>query len=195
MRLRNFQPDINKNLRLGVDQLTLFLSDFVATVQNPRTKRLLASALELVRPQHLALGIRVSRLSTTHVEVVVPNRRKNQTLAGELDPGVLVTASLLGADLLLSRMDQPHVLSPECQRVEWQKFRSLKGAPLRELRGRLEITKLNQETLKLEIRKRGESHLELMMNFYDGEEQRVAECQMSFICREQNQLNWKDSSQ
>ena len=102
MRLRDFQLDINKKIKM-LSQLFGEVSD---SVQSPRMRAFLTSALEFLRPHHVALGLRVSRLSTTHVEVVIPGGKRNLSDRGEIDPGILTTAATLGLQLLLRRIDR-----------------------------------------------------------------------------------------
>lgn len=191
MRLRDFQQDFNRKLvvKTGIPwaQVLGSISDLVETIQHRKTKALLNSALEFVRPHHLALGIRVARLSTTHVEVVVPVLSKTKTETGELDPGVLTSAALMSVELLLRRTDLADLGDVDLQEMHFAKILPLKN----ELRGRLEISKLAQESLRVDLRKKGEAQLDLQMIFFDPQDQRAADCQMNYHCKFVEKLDWK----
>lgn len=196
MRLRDFQQDINKKFKV----LTQLLGEVSESVRSPRAKALLTSALEFVKPHHLALGLRVSRLSTTRIEVVVPIERRFKKSANQppahlsaldmiLDPGVLTTAAVMGSQLLMQRLDLPHLGLSQIRETH---FRAL-GTMTSDLRGRLELTKLAQEALRAELKKNGSSEIELVMSFFDESERLVADCTLSFHCQAADQIDWKGS--
>jgi len=175
MRLRDFQLDINKKIKM--------LSEVVG---GNATRAFLTSALEFFRPHHLALGLRISRLSTTHVEVVVPVNKRSLNDQSELDPGILTTATTLGVQLLLRRIGQPEFEGGRFEEAHLQRWGDLRG----ELRGRAEFDKLQQEVFRAELRKQGHSDLELEMNFFDSSEKRVAACKLILQCRASDQISW-----
>lgn len=179
MRLRDFQPDFNKKLKM----LTELLTEVTETVQSPRAKAFLSSALQFVRPHHLSLGLRISRLSTTHVEVQVPLLGKSEAH----EAGTLVTAATLAAQLLLRRVDQPDIGPCEVQEVRFERL----GALTSSLSGRLEFSKLAQENLRAELRKAGSAELELTLSFFDANERREADCTLKYLCRSADQIAWK----
>lgn len=172
--------------------LTELLAEVRETVQSPRARAFLSSALEFLRPYHLALGLRISRLSTTRVEIVVSPREEQreshrEASAMNIEPGALVTAATLAAQLLLRRMDQPDLGSLEIQEARLERLGEWSG----ELRGRLEFSKLAQETMRAELKKMGHAELDLTMSFFDVHEQRRADCQLKYLCQMADQLEWK----
>ncbi len=181
--------DINKNLGRNLKKMAEIFGEVSESIHNHRARELLNSALEFLKPHHLALGLRISRLSTTRVEVVVPTRWKNQTDSGEIDPGILTTAAMMGSQLLLRRMDQPDLGPLALEEIHFVRLSRLTG----ELRGRLELSKLAQESFRAELKKKGFAKLELMMIFYDAFEKRLADCQMMFHCKAVNSIGWTDS--
>lgn len=187
MRLRDFQVDINKNFNRNLKKMAEIFNDVSVSLQSPRARALFTSALEFVKPHHLALGLRVSRLNVTRIELVVPDRRKN-LIAAEMDPGILVTAAGMGAQLLLRRMDQPDLGVVELKEAHLNRLTRLQG----ELRGRLEFPKISQETFRAELKKNKMATLELLMIFYDAFEKRVADCQLIYHCGAVSPLEWKD---
>jgi len=189
MRLRDFQQDINKKFKL----LSEVLSEVSVTVQSPRARALLTSALEFIKPHHLALGLRVSRLSTTRIEVVVPVPERQSVYAGDsnMDPGILTTAAVLGSQLLLRRLDQPHLGASFVRETH---FRWV-GTVSSDLRGRLELVKLAQESLRAELKKNGRAEIDLVMSFFDDSERLVAECSLQYLCHAADQISWKGSNE
>lgn len=186
--------DINKkgtagsvtNFSRNLKKVAEIFGEVSESIQNQRARHLLTSALEFVKPHHLALGLRVSRLSTTRIEVVVPHRWKNQTDSGEIDPGILTTAATMGAQLLLRRMDQPDLGPLSLEEIHFHRLTRLNG----ELRGRLELSKISQEAFRAELKKKATAKLELTMIFYDAFEKRLADCQMIFHCKAVNSIEW-----
>lgn len=194
MRLRDFQQDINKKFKLLSEAIGEFTESFSENLQSPRARALLSSALEFVKPHHLALGLRVSRLSTTRIEVVVPLRSKLPEMpAGEasevfMDPGVLTTAANLGAQLLLRRQDQAEL---GIGQVAEAHLRFL-GPIASTLRGRLEFSKIAQESLRAELKMNGRADIELVMAFFDDSERMVADCSLQYVARHSDQLTWTE---
>lgn len=176
---------MNRNLK----KLGEIFEEVSGSFQNHRARAFLTSALEFIKPHHLALGLRVSRLSTSKIEVVVPDRWKNQTDNGEIDPGILTSAAVMAAQLLLRRMDIPDLGPLALEEMHFVRLSRLTG----ELRGRLELAKLSQEAFRAELKKNSTAKLELMMIFYDGFEKRLADCQLIYHCKAVNSLEWKDS--
>lgn len=196
MRLRDFQQDINKKFKLLSDLFGETLNEFSETLRSPRARALLSSALEFVKPHHLALGLRVSRLSTTRIEVVVPLRAQSTGVpAGEaaadglaLDPGVLTTAANLGAQLLLRRQDQAALGGGEVTEAHLRFLGPVRST----LRGRLEFPKIAQESLRAELGKNGRAEIELVMAFFDDSERLVADCSLRYVARDSDQLTWTE---
>lgn len=188
MRLRDFQQDINKKFKL----LSEVLSEFSETVQSPRARALLSSALEFMKPHHVALGLRVSRLSTTRIEVIVPLRAwgrglpVTEALEPAIDPGVLTTAATLAAQLLLRRQDQPELSAGQVTEAHVRLVAPVRSA----LQGRLEFSKIAQESLRAELKKNGRAEIELGMAFFDDAERLVADCSLQFVARNSDQLTW-----
>lgn len=192
MRLRDFQQDFNRNLpiksKISLARVFGAVGEIVDAIQSRKTRALLNSALEFVKPHHLALGLRIARLSTTHVEVVVPVLAKTKTETGELDPGVLTSAALMSVELLMRRTDLSDLGDLELGQIQFSRLAALK----QEVRGRLELPKLAQEALRVDLRKQGRADLELQMIFFDEDDRRVADCQMNYQCKFVQKLDWKD---
>ncbi|MBX3016497.1 MAG: hypothetical protein KF767_01310 [Bdellovibrionaceae bacterium] len=194
MRLRDFQQDINKKFKLLTETMGEAIGEFSETLQSPRARALLSSALEFVKPHHLALGLRVSRLSTTRIEVVVPLKaRAPEMPTGEaseaiMDPGVLTTAANLGAQLLLRRQDQAELGIGQISEAHLR----FVGPVTSTLRGRLEFSKIAQESLRAELKKNGRAEIELVMAFFDDSERLVADCSLQYVARHSEQLTWTE---
>lgn len=181
--------DINKNLNIKAKKLAEFFGEVSDSLQSSRARDLFNSALEFLRPQHLSAGLRVARLNVTQVEVVVPSWKRNQTASGETDPGILTTAGVLGAQLLLRRLNQADLGNIEIEEIHLTRLSRL----LSELRGRIEFSKLAQENFRAELKKKGAARLDLLMIFYDSFEKRMADLQINLLCKSVSSIAWKDS--
>ncbi|PWU22086.1 MAG: hypothetical protein C5B49_01650 [Bdellovibrio sp.] len=191
MRLRDFQRDFNKNFELNFKKMTELFSEVSDSLRSPQARALFASALEFLKPHHLALGLRVAKLSRTRLEVVVPHRWRNQLEAEELDPGILTTASAMGAQLLMRRMDLPDLGPMTIEEIHFFRHSKLAG----DLRGRLEFSKLAQEAFRAELKKKTKTKLELLMIFFDQFDRRVADCQIVCHCTAVQSLGWSEEPQ
>ncbi|MNY35376.1 hypothetical protein D3C86_1697750 [compost metagenome] len=134
----------------------------------------LSYALDVVRPFSAGMGLRVSRLSDTHVEMIIPTRTRNLNEQGFLHEGALSTAAIEAAKLLWMRHAPMGTFAIQVTKLEIELFRELSE----EGRLRLEVPESTKEVVLAEVRDTRESEADADVRIADENEQTVAEVRM-----------------
>lgn len=175
MTLRDFQRDFNKNFGQNFNKVADFLEGFVTNVadqiSSPRTKKTLNSALDLFRPHLISLGLRISVLSSTQVELSLPMKARNLDDQGALLSGVQISAAIEAYKLLWKRNAPDGQFQIVIKSAQGQFFRSAKT----ELRLRGELGEIVRESRWAELSKNKRAEHEMTLHFYDDQDQVVAE--------------------
>jgi len=195
MTLRDFRQDFNKNLSKKLTTqwqkfgqlLSQVSDDFLKQTGNPILKQSLNSALDLVRPFNVALGLRVSRLTDLSVEAVVPAKERNLDRNGSLLESVLVACSMESAKLLLDRNLIYGKAELQFVKLESEFHQKVKS----EARCRLNLSELQRETFLLEVQKNSRSRISLQAQVFDEAEALVANVSMDILVDAQTAIDWK----
>jgi hypothetical protein len=195
MTLRDFQQDFNKNLNKKLSSqwqklghlLSQVSDDFLRQTGNPLLKQSLNSALDLVRPFAVALGLRICRLSDLSIETVIPAKERNLDRGGAILESVLVAAAMESAKLLMDRnliYGKPELRFFKLDSEFHQKVKS-------DVRCRLNLSELQRETLLLEIQKESRGRLALQAQIFDENEVLVSQISMDLLIEAQTAIDWK----
>lgn len=166
------QEDIKKKLE---DRgLKLSPTDLAALIEelSPESSRTaLSYALDLMRPFSAGMGFRVSKLTDTHIEMVIPTRTRNQNENSELHEGALLTAGIEAAKLLWMRHAPLGTFQLRVKKVNMEVLQKIN----QECRVRMELTETQREKILSELRQKTELNLENTLVFFDDNEQVLAE--------------------
>lgn len=157
----------SRGLRLSAADLAALVED-VAPVAS---RGALNAALDFLRPFTAGLGFRISRLSDTQIEIVVPVRSRNLNDDGRLHEGVALSAGIEAAKLLWERHAPLGVFETEVRSLSFEQHRRGQG----DLRVRLEISETSRENLLSRLRQSREALSEMSLRFVDDGEQTVAD--------------------
>lgn len=160
-----------RGIRMSAADLAALLEEVSPKVSHAA----LSYALDVVRPFSAGMGLRVSRLSDTHVEMMIPVRTRNLNEQGFLHEGALSTAAIEAAKLLWMRHAPMGNFTIQVTKLEMESFREV----AEEGRLRLEIPESTIEVVMAEIRDTRESEAEASVRIADGNEQTVAEVRMT----------------
>jgi acyl-coenzyme A thioesterase PaaI-like protein len=161
----------DRGIRLSAADLAALLEEVSPKVSHAA----LSYALDVVRPFSAGMGLRISRLSDTHVEMMIPVRTRNLNEQGQLHEGALSTAAIEAAKLLWMRHAPMGTFTIQVTKLEIELFRELSE----EGRLRLEIPESTKEVVLAEIRDTRESEAEANVRIADVNEQTVAEVRMT----------------
>lgn len=145
--------------------------DLAGSLSHEQIKQLLSSALDLVRPYHLAIGTRIRRLSRSQVEVLIPAKPHNLNSQGSIEEGILLSLGIQMCRLLLARWEW--VVTPELEQAELVKLASFPHEG--DLIGRLEWGQVAREALRAEVVDQVQTQNTWTVHFFDREDRRVAD--------------------
>lgn len=191
MTLRDFQQDFNKNFNARLRKIQCLAKEISGQVldqaEDGALKRSLNSALDLLRPHSLSLGLRVAKLSDTLCELVIPRKARNLDEQGFILEGVLVSSAVEALKVLLKRNLSGNELQVVCKSVGFELLRLGSG----DLRVRAQLTEIQRETLLAELGKMKQSQLEVPVLIFDKTEQMCAQLHLNFFISQQSQIEWK----
>ncbi|MNL37014.1 hypothetical protein D3C87_1591350 [compost metagenome] len=157
-------------------------ADFAALLEDVSPKAshaALSYALDLVRPFSAGMGLRISHLADTHVEMVIPARTRNLSDTRVLHEGALVTAAIECAKILWMR----HAPMGEFEISVTQLQSEFLKTQSDECRVRMELTESQRELVLAEIRQSREASSENSVKIFDSNDQAVAEIQITLKFR------------
>lgn len=175
MTLRDFQRDFNKNFTQNFNKLADLLeglvSDVAEQVSSPRTKKVLNSALDLFRPHLISLGLRISVLNASQIEIALPAKQRNLDEKGRILAGVQTSAAIEAYKLLWQRNSPEGNFDVVVKSTEARFFKAAKG----DLYLRGELSEISRETKWAELSKNKRADHEMTLHLFDDQEQMVAE--------------------
>ncbi|GIL17541.1 MAG: hypothetical protein BroJett040_12920 [Oligoflexia bacterium] len=187
MRLRDFQQNLDKKFQSNINKITNLVEEVAGHLETPTPKAALNFALELLKPYLRSIDLRTSRLSPTHVEVIVPNKKKNLNENEEVDEGILLSSAIYAAELLWKKK-QPEggsTLRMTSAQIEILKPRKT------HLRLRTELSLIAREAIFAELAEKNESHQDFTVQIYDAEDQIVGQIFLKITLHYQPVLKWK----
>ncbi len=191
MTLRDFQQDFNKNLNTQLRKLQRVAKEISGRVldqaEDGALKRSLNSALDLLRPHSVSLGLRIAKLSDSLCELVVPRKARNLDEQGHILEGVLVSSAVEAMKVLLKRNLGTSELQVVCKSVSFELLRLGTG----DLRVRAQLTEIQREALLAELGKMKKSQFEIPVLIFDKTEQMCAQLQLNFFISQKSQIEWK----
>ncbi|MNS63510.1 hypothetical protein D3C72_966060 [compost metagenome] len=179
-----FMGDARETVKSQLEERGIRLSaaDFAALLEDVSPKAshaALSYALDLVRPFSAGMGLRISHLADTHVEMVIPARTRNLSDTRVLHEGALVTAAIECAKILWMR----HAPMGEFEISVTQLQSEFLKTQSDECRVRMELTESQRELVLAEIRQSREASSENSVKIFDSNDQAVAEIQITLKFR------------
>ncbi|MGZ3770905.1 MAG: PaaI family thioesterase [Bdellovibrio sp.] len=160
-----------RGIRLSAADIAALLEE----VSPKASHAALSYALDMVRPFSAGMGLRISRLSDTQVEMVIPARTRNMNEEKFIHEGAIVTAAIEAAKLLWMRHAPMGKFEVIVAKSEVEFFRSHNE----DCRIRMELSESNRESVLAEIRDRRESQAEVELKVFDSHDQTVAEIKLN----------------
>lgn len=174
-----------RGLRLNTSDITALLEE----ISPKASHAALGYAADLLRPFSVGMGLRISRLSDSQVEVVLPGRTRNKNEEGQMHEGAILAAAVEAARSLLQRHAPLGEFKISSRKIEIENFQPSSG----ELRFRLELSETLRESVLAELRKRRKSQLDLLVQAYDEKDFVVAEINLHLELHHTPSLSSKKS--
>lgn len=156
-----------RGIRLSAADLAALLEE----VSPKASHAALSYALDIVRPFSAGMGLRISRLSDTQVEMVVPARTRNLNEVKTMHEGALTTAAIEAAKILWMRHAPMGVFEINATRIESDLYK----VTSEECRVRMELAETVREVVLAEVRDHREAKAEVELKVFDNNDQAVAE--------------------
>lgn len=157
----------DRGIRLSAADLAALLEEVSPKVSHAA----LSYALDIVRPFSAGMGLRVSRLSDTQVEMVIPARTRNLNETNGMHEGALTTAAIEAAKLLWSRHAPMGDFEVNVSRIESSFYKN----QTEEARVRLELPETTREMVLSALRAHREAKAEAEIKIFDDHDQSVAD--------------------
>ena len=177
--LRRQVQEAKDGLKAQLDERGIRLSaaDMAALLEEVSPKAshaALSYALDIIRPFSAGMGLRVSRLSDTQVEMVLPARSRNLTELKTMHEGAYTTAGIEAAKLLWMRHAPMGNFEISVGRIDLQIFKDLSS----DCRIRMELQETTRELVLAELRAHRESNSGVELKYFDENDQAVAELRL-----------------
>lgn len=160
----------DRGIRLSAADLAALLEE----VSPKASHAALSYALDMVRPFSAGMGLRISRLSDTQVELIIPARTRNMNDVNQIHEGAVTTAAIEAAKLLWMRHAPLGSFEIFISRAEMEFFKIND----RDCRLRMELSEMTRETVLAEIRECREATADAELKVYDENEQTIAELRL-----------------
>ncbi|HWU42980.1 MAG TPA: YiiD C-terminal domain-containing protein [Bdellovibrio sp.] len=152
--------------------IRLSAADFAALLEeiSPKASHAaLSYALDKVRPFSAGMGLRISRLSDSQVEMVIPARTRNLNDTKSMHEGALSTAAIEAAKLLWMRHAPLGHFDISVTRLEAEFFKTASE----DCRLRMELSETTREVVLAELRDKREASTETELKIFDEHDQAV----------------------
>lgn len=165
----------NRGLRMTATDVAALIEEMAPAA----SRATLSAAMDFLRPFTAGLGLRVSRLSDTQIEIIIPARTRNLNEDGAIHESVMNAAAIEAAKLLWLRHAPLGDFSMQVTAVQFEFHRASKS----EVRVRLEIPETARENNLSQMRQGRESISEMSLRFVDVAEQEVAQATLRMQLR------------
>jgi len=149
--------------------------DFMSYVEKwtPQASReALSYFLDFFRPSTLGMGLRVSKMNDTQIEVVIPKRPRNLDEDGEWLDSAIITASVESFKILWLRHAPIGEFSFQIDKVVYEKR---KTEETDSLRVRYELSAEARESALTELRSNSASNVDTTLFIFDDKDAIVSE--------------------
>ena len=178
---------MNKNFSKITGLVGSVVHDLSEQVQSPRARRALSSALDLVRPHFVSLGVRISVLSSSQIELLLPRKKRNLDEHGQILMGVQISAAIEAYKLLWKRNAPDGEFQVTIRGVQARILRPTQSA----IKIRGELSEVAREARWAELAKSKKSRHEITLHLFDDQEQICGEVDIQSDLSLQEFLEWK----
>lgn len=187
MTLRDFKPDFNKNFNKIASLAEKLLEEWAGSSKAQRSQQALSYALDMIKPHILSLGLRITRLGSSLVEILVPVKARNIDEHGKILDGVLISSGIEAYQMLWKRNAPKGLFSIEIKNCHWKLLQRAQG----EVRVRLEVNEVQREAVLAQLQKNHQADHQASLHFYNKENQVCAEMQIEATLHLKEMLEWK----
>jgi hypothetical protein len=130
------------------------------------------------------MGLRISRLSDTQIEMIIPARTRNLNEQKQMHEGALTTAAIEAAKILWMRHAPMGHFEVNVSKVDSHFFK----IQTEDCRVRMELSETTREVVLSELREQRETKSETELKIFDEHDQAIAELRLSLNFKHQPAL-------
>lgn len=139
---------------------------------SPRgSKEALGYVLDVAKPFLMGLGFRISKLTETQIEIVIPYRQKSLNDQNEIHESILLAAGLEAVQWIWIKQFPVGQIQTQIQSYHWQKMKAAQS----EQRVRYSLEPDRREIILSNLRLNVQQELEATVCFFDENEQLTSE--------------------
>lgn len=161
-----------RGIRLSATDLAALIEEVSPKASNVA----LSYALDIVRPFSAGMGLRVSRLSDSNIEMVIPARTRNMNEENIMHEGALAGASVEAAKILWLRHAPLGDFKMNALKINMNIHKVCSG----DCRIRMELPENLKENVLAQLRNSREGQAEVLLNIFDGDDQSVGDIVIDF---------------
>jgi hypothetical protein len=158
----------------GVKLQPTDVAEFVEKWTPKASQEALSYVLDVTKPFLMGLGFRISKLSQTQIEIVIPHRRKSLNDAGEIHEGILLSAGVEAVRWLWTKQSMLGQFHLDVLDIRWNKMK--KTQTLQKVR--YEVDADQREVVLSNLRLNSQEDVDAYLHFYDENDQLTSELQM-----------------
>lgn len=139
---------------------------------SPRaSQEALGYVLDVAKPFLLGLGFRISKLTETEIEMIIPHRLKSLNDQNEIHESILLAAGLESVQWIWTKQFPPGQIQVHVESFQWQKMKPAKT----EQRMRYSLEPDRREIILSNLRLHHQESFEALIRFFDQQEQLTSE--------------------
>lgn len=180
-------PNFNKITKGDLKPIRRVLEDVADGLKSPRVRRAFNSALDYLRPYVQSLGLRITSLNRTRVEILLPAKARNLNEQNQILEGAVISAASHAYRLLWGENKLEGDFQIQITAISLQKQKAL----LKDLRLRWELTELQREAIFAELISDKKSYQDAVISVYDRDDLLVAQVELKAEISLTEMLEWK----
>jgi hypothetical protein len=169
------------------NMISRLMDDVADSIHSPKVRRAFNSALDYLRPYVQSLGLRITKLTKTQAEVLLPSKRRNLGAENEMLEGAVISAASHLYNLLWNENKPDGDLRLIVRQVHLHKQTPLRG----NLFLRWELPEIQRETIYAELMTHKRSQQEATIGIYTANEMMAAQVEIIAELSVTELLEWK----
>lgn len=172
----------------GIRWSPMDMATLVEQVSPQGSRIALGYVLDYVRPFSSGMGFRITRLSDTQIEILIPDRLRNRTDDGHMHEATLLPAALEAMKIFWQRHGEETIQIRLLKETShWHQ--TLVGP----MRLKTEMSSPQRELILSQLRQNSRQKFEMKFQIYDQQEKLVAEIETQALIQKVPQLDSSSS--
>jgi hypothetical protein len=168
--------------------ISSIFEEFIDQIKHPQTQAIISYALDSLKPHYRSLGLRLVKLNSNQIEMMIPSKLRNLGADGFMLTGVMVSAGLESYKLLWKRnFFENQNVQITFQTMDWHQIRPTKS----DVRIRAELPTVSREGVLAEMTKNQKAAHDIQISFFDQEDIMIGQLHVQADFQVSQLLEWK----